>query len=82
MTPTFTQTKDDCCGCKACANVCPQNAITFLPDEYGKGKRGFLSIAYQYKQRYGGIHHSWQLPFTDQVKGEAREEVGYGYDSQ
>ena len=35
MTPILAQTKDDCCGCKACASVCPQNAITFLPDEYG-----------------------------------------------
>lgn len=35
MKPVLTQTKDDCCGCKACASVCPQNAITFLPDEYG-----------------------------------------------
>lgn len=35
MTPPLVQTKDDCCGCKACANVCPQNAVTFVPDEYG-----------------------------------------------
>lgn len=35
MTPVLFHTKDDCCGCKACANICPQNAITFLPDKYG-----------------------------------------------
>lgn len=35
MTPVLVRTKDDCCGCKACANVCPQNAITFLSDKYG-----------------------------------------------
>ena len=27
--------KQDCCGCEACLNVCPQNAITMKPDEYG-----------------------------------------------
>lgn len=25
----------NCCSCKACANVCPKNAISFLPDENG-----------------------------------------------
>ena len=35
MIPLLTQAKSDCCGCKACANACLRNAITFQPDEYG-----------------------------------------------
>lgn len=35
MTPVLTPSKEACCGCKACANACSRNAITFLPDEYG-----------------------------------------------
>lgn len=27
--------KEKCCGCEACKNICPKNAITFLPDEKG-----------------------------------------------
>ena len=27
--------KSKCCGCTACDNVCPQNAISMLPDEEG-----------------------------------------------
>ena len=27
--------QEDCCGCKACANVCPKDAISFEADEYG-----------------------------------------------
>ncbi len=27
--------KRNCCGCGACANVCPRNAISMHPDEYG-----------------------------------------------
>lgn len=27
--------KDDCCGCSACYNICPQNAITMEGDEKG-----------------------------------------------
>ena len=27
--------KDDCCGCSACYNICPQNAITMKDDEKG-----------------------------------------------
>jgi coenzyme F420-reducing hydrogenase beta subunit len=27
--------KEDCCGCGACVNVCPQNSIIFKPDENG-----------------------------------------------
>lgn len=33
--PTLYQTIEDCCGCKACANACPKNAISFKADEYG-----------------------------------------------
>lgn len=29
------QNKKDCCGCTACANVCPKNCITMIPDEEG-----------------------------------------------
>ena len=27
--------KSNCCGCGACVNVCPRNAISMKPDEYG-----------------------------------------------
>lgn len=27
--------KNECCGCEACANKCPKNAITMVEDEYG-----------------------------------------------
>lgn len=33
--PVLYKEKEDCCGCKACANVCPEGAILFLDDEYG-----------------------------------------------
>lgn len=29
------QNKTDCCGCTACANICPKNCITMAPDEEG-----------------------------------------------
>ena len=29
------QNKADCCGCTACANICPKNCITMAPDEEG-----------------------------------------------
>ena len=35
MIPVLTPSKEECCGCKACANACSQDAISFLPDEYG-----------------------------------------------
>ena len=35
MVPILFHHKEDCCGCKACANVCPQDAISFATDEYG-----------------------------------------------
>jgi coenzyme F420-reducing hydrogenase beta subunit len=35
MIPELTPSKKECCGCKACANACSRNAISFLPDEYG-----------------------------------------------
>lgn len=28
-------TKSNCCGCEACANICPQHAIDMVEDEYG-----------------------------------------------
>ena len=34
-TPILFNKCEDCCGCKACANACPQNAISFEADEYG-----------------------------------------------
>ncbi len=27
--------KENCCGCSACANICPKNAVTMKSDEYG-----------------------------------------------
>ena len=27
--------KADCCGCTACASICPQDAITMQPDSMG-----------------------------------------------
>jgi len=33
--PELYTNKEDCCGCKACANICPRGAITFFDDEYG-----------------------------------------------
>lgn len=35
MTPELSSSKEFCCGCKACANVCSQNAISFKMDDYG-----------------------------------------------
>lgn len=35
MTPVLFKKREDCCGCKACANACPQDAISFCNDEYG-----------------------------------------------
>ncbi|WP_246240747.1 4Fe-4S dicluster domain-containing protein [Anaerocolumna sedimenticola] len=29
------ESKDKCCACAACMNVCPKQAITMQPDEYG-----------------------------------------------
>lgn len=33
--PMLYQNKEECCGCGACVNVCPKDAIRFMPDEYG-----------------------------------------------
>lgn len=33
--PILYNNKEDCCGCQACANICPKKAITFTDDEYG-----------------------------------------------
>lgn len=35
MIPILYQHKEDCCGCKACANACPKDAISFVADEFG-----------------------------------------------
>lgn len=35
MVPVLYHHQKDCCGCKACANVCPKDAISFVADEYG-----------------------------------------------
>ncbi len=35
MTPVLYNNREDCCGCKACANACSQDAISFCSDEYG-----------------------------------------------
>ncbi|SKB63926.1 4Fe-4S dicluster domain-containing protein [Lachnospiraceae bacterium] len=34
-TPTLYTKKEDCCGCYACENMCPVNAIKMEPDETG-----------------------------------------------
>ena len=31
----FITDKQNCCGCTACASVCPHNAITMIPDNLG-----------------------------------------------
>ena len=33
--PILYDRKEDCCGCEACRNVCPQRAITMVEDEDG-----------------------------------------------
>lgn len=35
MAPILFHKKEDCCGCKACANACPCDAISFQPDGFG-----------------------------------------------
>jgi coenzyme F420-reducing hydrogenase beta subunit len=35
MTLVLLNSKEDCCGCRACANACPKDAIRFKVDEYG-----------------------------------------------
>lgn len=32
---TLFENKRDCCACGACVNICPRDAISFVPDEYG-----------------------------------------------
>ena len=29
------ESKDNCCGCGSCVNICPQKAISMVEDEYG-----------------------------------------------
>lgn len=33
--PVLFDSKEDCCGCGACENICPKNAVTMEEDEYG-----------------------------------------------
>ncbi len=33
--PVLYLRKEDCCGCTACYAICPQGAITMIPDEKG-----------------------------------------------
>lgn len=33
--PALHESKEQCCGCAACAAVCPVSAIKMLPDEEG-----------------------------------------------
>ena len=33
--PVLFETKEKCCGCSACANICPKNAISMVMDEDG-----------------------------------------------
>ena len=35
MAVTLYKNKQDCCGCGACKNACPRNAISLIPDEEG-----------------------------------------------
>lgn len=35
MIPVLFQNEIDCCGCKACANACTRNAISFHTNDYG-----------------------------------------------
>ena len=35
MAPALFINQEDCCGCRACANVCPKDAISFCADKYG-----------------------------------------------
>ena len=35
MYPTLFENKEDCCGCFACAAICPVNAVVMITDEEG-----------------------------------------------
>lgn len=35
MRPILYQSPEECCGCRACANICPKKAISFKEDKYG-----------------------------------------------
>ena len=35
MVPILFKTPEECCGCRACSNICPKNAISFKEDKYG-----------------------------------------------
>ena len=34
-TYTLFENKESCCGCSACAEICPKNAIKMIPDKFG-----------------------------------------------
>lgn len=33
--PVLCESDSECCGCGACASVCPRDAVTMLPNRYG-----------------------------------------------
>ena len=33
--PILYDTKEKCCGCAACYDICPKGAISLIPDEEG-----------------------------------------------
>jgi coenzyme F420-reducing hydrogenase beta subunit len=35
MIPLLFKTPEECCGCRACSNICPKDAISFKEDRYG-----------------------------------------------
>lgn len=35
MTPVLFNSKENCCACRACSNICPKGAISFNEDKYG-----------------------------------------------
>ena len=35
MIPVLFESKEDCCGCNACMNICPKSAIEMQRDEIG-----------------------------------------------
>ena len=67
--PVLYHNKSDCCGCKACANVCPADAISFFEDECGffypsidaekcVGCRKCINTC-DFQKEDGGVHKSY-----------------------